>query len=111
MNSSPVSIAGLNNIPVRTVNGATTYLREVAHVRDGFSPQINIVRQDGERGLLLTALKNGGASTLDVVSRIKTMLPTLLPLLPEGIDVTLLADQSVFVKQAISGVIHEALLA
>jgi multidrug efflux pump subunit AcrB len=111
MNSSPVSIAGLNNIPVRTVNGATTYLREVAHVRDGFSPQINIVRQNGERGLLLTALKNGGASTLDVVSRIKTMLPTLLPLLPEGIDVTLLADQSIFVKQAISGVIHEALLA
>jgi multidrug efflux pump subunit AcrB len=111
MNSSPVSIAGLNNIPVRTVNGATTYLREVAHVRDGFSPQINIVRQNGERGLLLTALKNGGASTLDVVSRVKTMLPTLLPLLPEGIDVTLLADQSVFVKQAISGVIHEALLA
>ena len=111
MNSSPVSIAGLNNIPVRTVNGATTYLREVAHVRDGFSPQINIVRQNGERGLLLTALKNGGASTLDVVSRIKTMLPTLLPLLPEGIDVTLLADQSVVVKQAISGVIHEALLA
>ena len=111
MNSSPVSIAGLNNIPVRTVNGATTYLREVAHVRDGFSPQINIVRQNGERGLLLTALKNGGASTLDVVSRIKTMLPTLLPLLPEGIDVTLLADQSIFVKQAITGVIHEALLA
>ncbi len=111
MNSSPVSIAGLNNIPVRTINGATTYLREVAHVRDGFSPQINIVRQNGERGLLLTALKNGGASTLDVVSRLKTMLPTLLPLLPEGIDVTLLADQSVFVKQAISGVIHEALLA
>jgi multidrug efflux pump subunit AcrB len=111
MNSSPVSIAGLNNIPVRTVNGATTYLREVAHVRDGFSPQINIVRQNGERGLLLTALKNGGASTLDVVSRIKTRLPTLLPLLPEGIDVTLLADQSIFVKQAITGVIHEALLA
>ena len=96
---------------MRTVNGATTYLREVAHVRDGFSPQINIVRQNGERGLLLTALKNGGASTLDVVSRIKTMLPTLLPLLPEGIDVTLLADQSIFVKQAITGVIHEALLA
>ena len=111
MNSSPVSIAGLNNIPVRTVNGATTYLREVAHVRDGFSPQINIVRQNGERGLLLTALKNGGASTLDIVSRIKTRLPTLLPLLPEGIDVTLLADQSIFVKQAISGVVHEALLA
>ena len=111
LNSSPISIAGLNNIPVRTVNGATTYLREVAHVRDGFSPQINIVRQNGERGLLLTALKNGGASTLDVVSRIKTRLPTLLPLLPEGIDVTLLADQSIFVKQAITGVIHEALLA
>jgi multidrug efflux pump subunit AcrB len=111
MNSSPPSIAGLNNIPVRTVNGATTYLREVAHVRDGFSPQINIVRQNGERGLLLTALKNGGASTLDIVSTIKQRLPSILPLLPEGIEVSLIADQSIFVKQAIAGVIHEALLA
>ncbi len=111
LNSSPLSIAELNNIPVRTVGGATTFLREVAHVRDGFSPQINIVRQDGQRGLLLTALKNGGASTLDVVNAVKEKLPSLLPLLPEGIEVRLLADQSIFVKEAIAAVIHEALIA
>ncbi len=111
LNSSPPSIAELNNIPVRTVSGATTFLREVAHVRDGFSPQINIVRQDGQRGLLLTALKNGGASTLDVVNALKAKLPSLLPLLPEGIEVRLLADQSIFVKEAIAAVIHEALIA
>ena len=111
LNASPTSIQGLNDIPVKTINGATTYLREVAHVRDGFSPQINIVRQNGQRGLLLTALKNGGASTLDVVNNLKAKLPSLLPLLPEGIEVKLLADQSVFVKEAIAGVIHEALIA
>jgi multidrug efflux pump subunit AcrB len=111
LNASPISIAELNNIPVRTVNGATTFLREVAHVRDGFSPQINIVRQDGQRGLLLTALKNGGASTLDVVNALKEKLPSLLPLLPEGIEVKLLADQSIFVKEAITAVVHEALIA
>jgi len=111
LNSSPPSIAELNNIPVRTVSGATTFLREVAHVRDGFSPQINIVRQDGQRGLLLTALKNGGASTLDVVNALKAKLPSLLPLLPDGIEVKLLADQSIFVKEAIAAVIHEALIA
>lgn len=111
LNSSPPSIAELNNIPVRTVGGATTFLREVAHVRDGFSPQINIVRQDGQRGLLLTALKNGGASTLDVVNALKAKLPSLLPLLPDGIEVKLLADQSIFVKEAITAVVHEALIA
>ena len=110
-NASPSSIEGLNVIPVRTVNGATTYLREVAHVRDGFSPQTNIVRQNGQRGLLLSALKNGGASTLDVVNAIKTKVPLLLPLLPKGIDITMLFDQSIFVKAAVQGVIHEALIA
>ena len=111
VNASPNSFEGLNDIPIRTVNGATTYMREVAHVRDGYSPQTNVVRQNGERGLILSALKNGGASTLDVVADIKKKLPTLLPLLPEGIEVQLLADQSVFVKAAIGGVIHEALIA
>jgi len=110
-NASPSSIEGLNAIPVRTVNGATTYLRDVAHVRDGFSPQTNIVRQNGQRGLLLSALKNGGASTLDVVNAIKTKMPTLLPLLPKGIDITMLFDQSIFVKAAVLGVIQEALIA
>ena len=93
------------------MNGATTFLREVAHVRDGFSPQTNIVKQNGARGLLLSIYKNGGASTLDVVSSLKSILPTLMPLLPKGIEVALMADQSIFVKTAIAGVTHEALLA
>ncbi len=111
LNSSPTTIDGLNNIPVKTVNGATTFLREVAHVRDGFSPQTNIVKQNGQRGLLLSVYKNGGASTLDVVNDLKAKLPTLMPLLPKSVEVALLADQSIFVKTAITGVIHEALIA
>ncbi len=111
LNSSPTTLAGLNNIPVKTVNGATTFLREVAHVRDGFSPQTNIVKQNGQRGLLLSVYKNGGASTIDVVNNLKAKLPTLLPLLPKSVEVTLLADQSTFVKTAVTGVIHEALIA
>ncbi len=111
LNSSPTSIAELNNIPIRTVNGATTYMREVAHVRDGFSPQINIVRQNGERGLILTALKNGGASTLDIVRDVKEKMPSILPLLPESIDVRLLGDQSIFVEKALASVIYEILIA
>ena len=71
MNGSPDAIAGLNDLPVRTSGGTTTYLRDVAQVRDGFSPQTNIVRQDGERGVLLSVLKNGGASTLDIVANLQ----------------------------------------
>ncbi len=111
LNGSPSTIGGLNDIPVKTLNGATIFLRDVAHVRDGFSPQTNIVKQNGQRGLLLSIYKNGGASTLDVVSSLKAMLPMLQPLLPKSLRVTLLADQSIFVKTAITGVTHEALLA
>ncbi|OHX19970.1 efflux RND transporter permease subunit [Chromobacterium sphagni] len=111
LNGSPDTIAGLNNIPVKTVNGATVFLREVAHVRDGFSPQTNIVKQNGQRGLMMSIYKNGGASTLDVVNHLKEKLPSLLPLLPKSIQISLLADQSIFVKTAVSGVIHEALVA
>ncbi|QBJ76845.1 efflux RND transporter permease subunit [Aquitalea sp. USM4] len=111
LNGSPTTIAGLNNIPVRSSNGATTYLGEVAHVRDGYSPQTNIVRQNGQRGLLLSVYKNGGASTLSVVDNLKSLLPSVTPLLPKGIEVSLLADQSVFVKTAVEGVVHEALIA
>ncbi len=75
MNGSPDVMAGLNDLPVRTANGATTYLRDVAYVRDGFSPQTNVVRQDGVRGVLLSVLKNGGASTLDIVANLRAMLP------------------------------------
>ena len=108
---SPDTIAGLNDLPVRSVNGATTYLREVAHVRDGFSPQTNIVRQDGQRGVLLSVLKNGGSSTLQIVSDLRAMLPIALASLPETLKLTPLFDQSLFVKAAISGVVREALIA
>ncbi|MET3915242.1 CzcA family heavy metal efflux pump [Variovorax sp. OAS795] len=111
MNGSPDAVAGLNDLPVRTVNGATTYLRDVAYVRDGFSPQTNIVRQDGVRGVLLSVLKNGGASTLDIVANIRAMLPVAAQTMPQDIRITPLFDQSVFVKAAVKGVVFEAILA
>ncbi len=111
MNGSPDAISGLGDLPVRTVNGATTYVRDVANVRDGFSPQINIVRQDGARGVLLSVLKNGGASTLDIVANLRALLPRVAQTLPEDIRITPLFDQSLFVKAAIKGVVAEALIA
>ena len=111
MNGSPEAIAGLNDLPVRSANGTTTYLRDVAYVRDGFTPQTNIVRQDGTRGVLLSVLKNGGASTLDIVADLKALLPRVQEILPGDIKVTPLFDQSVFVKAAVEGVVVEALIA
>ena len=110
-NSSPDTIAGLNNIPVATRNGATTYLSEVAHVRDGFSPQTNIVRQNGERGVLVSIIKNGGSSTLDIVKSLLAQLPIVEQILPRDLKITPLFDQSGFVRAAISGVVREALIA
>jgi multidrug efflux pump subunit AcrB len=110
-NGSPNTIAGLNNIPVLTRNGATTYLSEVAHVRDGFSPQTNIVRQNGERGVLVSVIKNGGSSTLDIVSSLLAQLPIVAQILPKELKITPLFDQSGFVRAAISGVVREALIA
>jgi multidrug efflux pump subunit AcrB len=111
MNGSPSTLEGLNDIPVRTVNGATTYLREVAHVRDGFSPQTNIVRQDGHRGVLISVLKNGSASTLSIVNTLHGLLPAARAALPPDLNITALFDQSVFVKAAVQGVVHEAVVA
>ena len=111
MNGSPGAINGLNDLPVRTVAGATTYLRDVAWVRDGFQPQTNIVRQDGARGVLLSVLKNGGASTLDIVANLRAMLPKAAQTMPSDIKITPLFDQSVFVSAAIKGVVSEALIA
>lgn len=111
LNASPTTIAELNDLPIKIVNGATVYVHDVAHVRDGFAPQTNIVRQDGVRGALLTVLKNGGASTLDIVNNIREMLPRILATVPPELNVKLLFDQSLFVRAAISGVIHEALTA
>jgi multidrug efflux pump subunit AcrB len=111
MNGSPDAIAGLNDLPVRTANGATTYLRDVAYVRDGFQPQTNVVRQNGQRGVLLSILKNGGASTLDIVKNLYDLLPRAVQQMPADIKVTPLFDQSIFVKAAVKGVAIEAIIA
>jgi CzcA family heavy metal efflux pump len=111
LNASPQTIAELNDLPIRTTNGTTIYIHDVAHVRDGFSPQTNIVRQDGVRGTLLSVMKNGGASTLDIVKNIRGMLPQVTQTLPQDLQLTPLFDQSLFVRAAIQGVLREALIA
>src|SRR5262249_46807230 len=111
LNASPQSIAELNDLPVKTVNGTTIYMRDVAHVRDGYQPQTNIVRQDGIRGTLLSVMKNGHASTIDIVKNIRAMLPQVAQTLPEDVKLTPLFDQSLFVRAAIQGVLKEALSA
>src|ERR1700716_124129 len=111
MNGSPQSVAELNDLPVKTVNGATIYMREVAHVRDGFSPQTNIVRANGQRGSLMAVYKTGGASTLDIVTRVKQTLLNYAGSLPESLHMTMLFDQSLFVRASIQGVLREALIA
>ncbi len=110
-NGSPDTLEGLNRIPVVTRNGATTYLAEVAHVRDGFTPQTNVVRQHGERGVLLSIIKNGDVSTLDIVSALREQLPIVQQGLPKDLRITPLFDQSGFVRAAISGVVREAAIA
>jgi CzcA family heavy metal efflux pump len=110
MNGSPDTIAALNDIPVRTANGATIYLRDVATVHDGNAPQTNIVRQNGERGVLVSVLKNGG-STLAIVDELRKLLPQAMESLPKDLKITPLADQSVFVKAAIQGVVNEGVIA
>jgi multidrug efflux pump subunit AcrB len=110
-NSAPSAIQGLNDLPIRQVNGAMVYVHDVAHVRDGFPPQTNIVRVDGQRAALLTIQKNGNASTLDIIKGIYGKLPTIKDTLPSQLRITPLSDQSIFVRGAITGVVHEALIA
>lgn len=111
LNTSPRVLDELNDLPIRTVNGATIYVRDVAQVRDGYQPQSNIVRQDGVRGALLTILKSGSASTLDVVARVKAAMPRILKALPSEVEVKEFADQSLFVRAAISDVVKEGVIA
>jgi multidrug efflux pump subunit AcrB len=111
VNSSPEILGDLNNLPVKTVNGATVYLKDVATVRDGFSVQTNIVRTNGTRGALLTILRNGQASTLDIVNKVKAVLPRIEAAMPAGLVVRQLFDQSVFVRASINGVVREAAIA
>jgi CzcA family heavy metal efflux pump len=111
LNSSPEVVDALNNMPIKQVNGATVYIRDVAQVRDGFAVQTNIVNQDGRRSSLLTVLKSGGASTLDIVNRVKQRIPSIKATMPPELDLKFLFDQSIFVRAAIKGVIIEAIIA
>jgi len=111
MNGSPTSVAELNDLPVKTVNGSTIYLRDVAHVRDGFAPQTNVVVANDRRGVLMSVYKTGNASTLSIVDRVKQTLKEYRPSLPEGLNLTTFFDQSLFVRAAIQGVLREALIA
>src|SRR3984885_3571861 len=111
VNSSPILLADLNNLPIKTVNGITVYMKDVAQVHDGYSVQNNIVRTNGSRGVLITVTRNGKASTLSIFNAVKAALPGVLANVTPELKVTALADQSVFVRASIQGVIREALIA
>jgi len=110
-NSSPTTIAALNDLPVRASGGAVVFLRDVANVRDGYPPQTNIVRVDGQRAALMSILKTGAASTLDIIKRVREVLAQTAGSLPPNLRVTPIADQSLFVRASIEGVVKEALIA
>src|ERR1700722_11359339 len=111
MNGTPQTIAELNDLPVKTANGSTLYMRDVAHIRDGFAPQTNIVRQDGNRGALMSIYKNGSASTLQIVAGVKNIVALAAQSLPPELKITALFDQSLFVRASIQGVLREGLIA
>jgi CzcA family heavy metal efflux pump len=111
LNGSPLSVEELNDLPLKQVNGHMLYIRDVAHVRDGFAVQQNIVRSDGIRASLLTIIKSGKASTLDIVARIKKAVPQVAKTLPSGLEIRTLLDQSLFVRAAVQSVIKEAVIA
>ncbi len=110
-NAAPQSVEDLNRIPIKTIGSTTIYIKDVAWVRDGFPPQTNIVRVDGQRSVLLTIQKAGEASTLNVISGIKSLLPQIAQTVPRQLKMQPLADQSIFVLGAINGVVREALIA
>jgi multidrug efflux pump subunit AcrB len=111
MNGSPDTLAALNNLPIRTSNGATIYVKDVAYVSDGFSPQVNIARMDGQRGVLMAIYKTGETSTLKVVSEVYARLPIIKNLVPPQTVITPLFDQSIFVRAAVQGVVREGVVA
>jgi multidrug efflux pump subunit AcrB len=111
MNYSPRRIDEINEFPIKVIGNSTVYVRDIANVRNGFAPQTNIIRRDGSRGVLVSILKAGSASTLDVVEGIKNLLPKVATTLPPQLQMQPLADQSLFVRAAISGVIREAIIA
>ncbi len=111
LNASPTNLEELNDLPIKAVDGAVIKLSDVAHVRDGYSPQQNLVLVNGQRSVLTTVQKNGNASTLDIVDHVKALLPKIRAGAPDGLNMSTLIDQSVFVKASVSGVIREGVIA
>ena len=111
LNSSPKNIDELNNLPIRAHDGTVIYIRDVAHVHDGYAPQTNMVRLDGRRAVLMNVLKTGNASTLDIINAVNAKLPQIRASLPPELKIEALSDQSVFVRSAITGVVREAVIA
>lgn len=111
LNSMPLKVEALNNIPIRTVNGVTTFVRDVANVRDGSGPQTNLARVNGHHSVLMTVLKTGSASTIDIIEHIKRLLPRIEAGLPDDLKINVMNDQSLFVRGAVNGVIREGILA
>jgi len=111
LDSSPKTVESLNDLPIKVVRGSPIYIRDVAHVRNGSAPQTNIARVDGQRAVLMVVMKTGNASTLDVISRVKTAIQRMLTTLPSSLRVRLQGDQSLFVRAAIEGVLREAVVA
>ena len=111
MNGAPVTVADLNNLPIKSVGDSTIYIRDVGNVRDGFPPQTNIVRVDGSRSVLMSVLKSGDASTLDIINGIKQKIPVIQNSLPTHVDIHPVSDQSLFVRASIQGVIREGAIA
>jgi len=110
-NSAPAAVNDLNNLPIKTVNGAMIYIRDVAHVRDGSPPQTNIVRVNGGRAILMNVLKTGSSSTLDIIKGVQNVLANIKGQLPPQLQIKALSDQSIFVRGAINGVVREAIIA
>jgi len=111
LNGAPVTVQELNDLPIKSIGNSTIYIKDVAYVRDGYPPQTNIVRVDGQRSALMVIFKNGSSSTLDVISGIKQALPAIAAGLPENLKIQPLSDQSIFVKASIYGVIREGVVA
>ncbi len=111
LNASPKTIPEIGDFPVKVVGNSTIYVRDIANIRNGFAPQTNIVRQDGRRGVLLSILKAGNASTLDIVNGIKELVPRVAKTLPPDLKIQPLSDQSIFVRASINGVVREAIIA
>ena len=111
LNDSPSTIVAFNDLPIKTVNGTVIYMRDVAYVHDGYPPQTNVVHVDGKNAVLLAIEKAGATSTLDIISGIKSMLPSVAATMPESLKLDAVGDQSSYVTEAVSGVIREALIA